>query len=414
MNSPRSRTDFDVVIVGGGMVGTCLAALVAADERLAGWRVALLESTPPRQPRDGDVDLRVSAVSRASQRILEVAGAWQAIEPHACPYADMVVWDAASQSDARDAVHFSAAETGEPNLGHIAENLRVQWALHESPHLRSTTQLRSGFESVEFDTEAAKVHLADGRTLTCTLVIGADGAQSLTREQAGIGRAGWAYGQSAVVAHLRTGRSHRETAYQRFLPTGPLAFLPLRDGRVSLVWSTTSEEAELLLAAEPAAFASSVSAASDHVLGDVELASGRAQFPLGLWHAREYVRARLALVGDAAHTIHPLAGQGVNLGFLDCASLVQVLAKAVEDGDEYAGFRVLRRYERWRRSENALVMGACDTLNRVFTKKGMGIAAARRLGMTLVTGQPLLRRALVGRALGLGGDVPAIVKRTAE
>jgi 2-octaprenylphenol hydroxylase len=150
------------------------------------------------------------------------------------------------------------------------------------------------------------------------------------------------------------------------------------------------------------------------VLGDVELASGRAQFPLGLWHSREYVRAGLALVGDAAHTIHPLAGQGVNLGFLDCASLVQVLAQAVEDGEEYAGFKVLRRYERWRRSENALVMGACDSLNRVFTEKGMGIAAARRLGMRLVTGQPLLRRALVGRALGLEGDVPAIVKRTGE
>jgi 2-octaprenylphenol hydroxylase len=412
MNPPRSRNDFDVVIVGGGMVGTCLAALIARDERLSGLRVALLESSPPAQPRDGDAGLRVSALSRASQRILTVAGAWDAIEPHACPYADMVVWDAASEADARDAVRFSAAETGEPNLGHIAENLRVQWALHESPHLRGTTQLCTGLETVEFDSDTVKVRLADGRTLSCALVIGADGGQSPTREQVGIGRAGWPYGQTAVVAHLRTERPHRETAWQRFLPTGPLAFLPLRDGRVSLVWSTTPEEAESLVAAAPEAFSRSVTEASDRVLGDVVLASRRAGFPLGLWHSREYVRAGLALVGDAAHTIHPLAGQGVNLGFLDCASLVQVLGQAMEDGEDYAGLRVLRRYERWRRSENALVMGICDGLNRLFSEKGMGIAAARRLGMSLVTGQPLLRRALVSRALGLDGDVPAIVKRT--
>lgn len=412
MNSPRKRHDFDVVIVGGGMVGTCLAALIAADERLAGWRVAVLESSSPRQPVDGDVDLRVSALSRASQRILTVAGAWDAIEPHACPYTDMIVWDAASEAHARDAVHFSAAETGEADLGHIAENLRVQWALHESPRLRGTTQLRAGFEAVEFEPDAVTVRLADGRSLSCALVIGADGGQSLTRERSGIGRSGRDYGQTAIVAHLRTERPHCQAAYQRFLPTGPLALLPLGDGRVSLVWSTTSEAAERLLAAAPDDFSRSVTEASDRVLGEAVLASSRAGFPLALWHAREYVRPGLALVGDAAHTIHPLAGQGVNLGFLDCASLVQVLGEAVADGEEFAGLRTLRRYERWRRSENALVMGVCDGLNRLFTETGTGVAAARRLGMSLVTGQPLLRHGLVGRALGLHGDVPAIVKRT--
>jgi 2-octaprenylphenol hydroxylase len=166
-----------------------------------------------------------------------------------------------------------------------------------------------------------------------------------------------------------------------------------------------------LLNLEPAEFSQRVTAASDRVLGECTLDSGRAGFPLGLWHSREYVRPGLALVGDAAHTIHPLAGQGVNLGFLDCASLVQVLGQAVDAGEEHAGLRVLRRYERWRRSENALVMGACDGLNRLFGEKGMAVAAARRLGMSLVTSQPLLRRALVQRALGLEGDLPAIVTR---
>ncbi len=162
---------------------------------------------------------------------------------------------------------------------------------------------------------------------------------------------------------------------------------------------------------DPAEFSRRVTVASDRVLGEAVLDSGRAGFPLALWHAREYVRPGLALAGDAAHTIHPLAGQGVNLGFLDCASLVQVLGDAVAAGDDFAGLRVLRRYERWRRSENALVLGVCDSLKHLFGQQGVAVAAARRLGMQVVTSQPLMRRALVQRALGLEGDLPAIVKR---
>jgi 2-octaprenylphenol hydroxylase len=323
----------------------------------------------------------------------------------------MVVWDAAGRLDGRDTLRFSAAEAGEPNLGYIAENLRVQWALHESPHACDVTQLRAGLESLEFDDEAARVTLSDGRRYSCALVVGADGGQSRTRELCGIGRAGWSYGQTAVVAHLRTQRPHRDTAWQRFLPDGPLALLPLRDGRVSLVWSTTPEEAAVLQAAEPAEFARRVTAASDRVLGDLQLDSGRAGLPLALWHSREYVRPRLALAGDAAHTIHPLAGQGVNLGLLDCASLVEVLGDTVAAGGDPFGLRALRRYERWRRSENALMLGVCDTLNRLFTQKSVAVAGARRAGMALVAQQPFARRALMQRALGLAGDLPALVSR---
>ena len=402
------RHDFDLVIVGGGMVGACLAALVGAEPRLAGWKVAIVEPAAPRPPVDGETDLRVSALSRGSQRILAHAGAWAAIEPHASPYSEMVVWDAASRPDARDALHFSAAETGEPDLGCIVENLRVQWALLESRPLRAATQIRAGLDALEFDAEAARLTLTDGRRISCALVVGADGSQSRTRELCGISRAGWTYGQSAVIGHLRSERPHRHTAWQRFLPEGPLALLPMRDGRVSLVWTTTPEEAAALLALEGTEFGRRVTEASAGVLGRLEPDGARAAYPLALWHAREYVRPRLALAGDAAHVIHPLAGQGVNLGFLDCASLVEVLADAVAAGSEPAGLRTLRRYERWRRSENALMLGTTDTLNGLFRQKSVAAATLRRLGMAVVAGQPLLRRGLVQRALGLAGDLPAL------
>lgn len=405
------RNDFDVIIVGGGMVGACVAALLARDERLAGWRIAVVEPTTPSAPRAGVVDLRVSALSRASERILRHAGAWPLIEAGACPYSDMVVWDAAGRRDGRDTLRFSAAETSEPNLGWIAENLQVQWALQQSPHARGVTQLRAGLEGLEFDEESARVTLSDGRRYACALAIGADGGKSRVRELCGIGRAGWTYGQTAVVAHLRTGHPHCGTAYQRFLPDGPIALLPLSDGRVSLVWTTTPAEAAELQAMEPAEFGRRVTEASDRVLGALELDGGRAGLPLALWHSREYVRPNLALVGDAAHTIHPLAGQGVNLGFLDAAALVEVLGDAVVAGGDPFAPRTLRRYERWRRSENALMLGVCDTINRLFGEKNVAVAGARRLGLALVAGQPLARRALVQRALGLTGDLPALVTR---
>ena len=411
--SGARRPDFDLVIVGGGMVGLATAALVAREPRLAGQRVAVVEKATPRAPVDGDLDLRVSALSRASERVLAAAGAWPAIEPHACPYERMVVWDAASTPEAADALRFDAAEAGEPDLGHIVENLRVQWALAESPALRGVTQLRAGLDALEIGADAVKIGLDDGRGVTAGLVVGADGGPSKVRELCGISRGGWSYGQVAVVAHLEPERPHRNTAWQRFLPEGPLALLPLGDCRVSLVWTTTPQAATSLAEADPAEFGRRVTESSAGVLGALRLASGRAGFPLALWHAREYVRPRLALVGDAAHTIHPLAGQGVNLGFLDAASLVEVLAEAADSGTDPASLRALRRYARWRRAENAVMLGACDTINRTFGERSVAVAGLRRLGLAAVGAQAPVRRLLMRRALGLAGDLPAIVARPA-
>ena len=405
-----SRPDFDIVVVGGGIVGPCFAALAARDPHVGGLRVALVEPATPIPPRPGEVDLRVSALSRASQRILDAVQAWQPIELQACAYSEMVVWDAASQPDAPDALRFSAAETGEPDLGHIVENLRMQWALSESPLLRRMTRLHTALAELDHGEDAMRLTLADGRRLRAALVVGADGGASPTRELSGIERDGRPYSQAAVVAHLTTERPHADTAWQRFLHSGPIALLPLRDGRVSIVWTTTPAEAESLVGLPAEGFSARVTEASGGALGALTLASGRARFPLALWHAREYCRPRIALVGDAAHTIHPLAGQGANLGLLDCACLIEVLSGALAAGEDWTGLRVLRRYERWRRSENALMMSLVDGLNRLFGAANPVVSSLRRLGMSMVAQQSPLRRALIEHALGVRGDVPQLVR----
>jgi 2-octaprenylphenol hydroxylase len=405
------RPDFHIVIVGGGMVGACIAALAAIDPHFAELRIAVLEAHPPAPPPGDEIDLRVSAVSRASQRVLTAVGAWSRIPPQCLsPYQDMIVWDAAGKPRGAGAIHFSASASSEPNLGHIAENRQVQWALYDcQPFRQRVTLLRAELTGLTLESERAVVSLSDGRTLSAALVIGSDGAASLSRKLAGIETVGWDYDQRAFVTHVRTEHSHSHTAWQRFLRDGPIAFLPLADGRSSIVWTTRPAHAEQLATCPPAAAAREIETAIDGALGKVEIAAARLHFPLRLTHARSYCKERFVLVGDAAHSIHPLAGQGVNLGFLDCAALIEVLAQALADGADRSAFaelRVLRRYERWRKSENLLALGLVDGLNRLFSTPDATLAWVRRAGLSAVDSSALAKRFFMGRAMGTSGELP--------
>lgn len=395
----------DIAVVGAGLVGAAAAAALAR----AGWRVALLEAQAPAPVAPGaDVDLRVSAISRASERLLRGLGAWESVAPERrCPYRGMVVWDAAGTGEVR----FDAADLGEPDLGHIVENRALQHALWQAalaagvvPYAPATVA------ALAVAADAATLTLADGRALVARLVVAADGADSKLRALAGFAVEGEAYDQHAVVAHLRPAEPHRAIAWQRFQPGGPLALLPLADGRCSIVWSTTPAHAEQLLALDPAAFGAAVSAGADQRLGAMALESKRARFPLRRQHARRYVDDRLALIGDAAHVVHPLAGQGVNLGFLDAAALAEVLTAARAKGDDPGERAVLRAYERWRHAENEATLQAMDGFERLFGNPSRLMALARNAGMALFDRSGPVKRAVMRRAMGLEGDLPALVR----
>lgn len=405
------KRDFDIVIAGGGMVGAGLAALLRSHAPTAALRVAVLEPRPALLPgAQTPWDLRVSALSRASQRLLELTGAWPRVAARGVgPYERMVIWEEAGGPTDTGALRLDAADLGEPDLGHMVENRTVQAALLDCAVAAGATLLRVGVESLERGERGVSVTAGDGRKFAAALVVAADGVDSTVRRLAGIATRGWDYGQRAVVAQLEPQRPQPRTAWQRFLSTGPLALLPLADGSVSLVWSTTPEQAQELARLDDASFAARVTEASAGVLGWLAPRGARATFPLRLLHALAYARPGIVLAGDAAHGVHPLAGQGVNLGFLDCAALVEVLSDAVGRGADPGDLAVLRRYERWRKADNVPAMLFMDGLQRLFSNDDALLSLARRAGLGLVNQMQPLKRALVGRALGLSGDLPRLL-----
>jgi len=398
---------FDLAIVGGGMVGAALAC-AGADRGLS---IALIDGQPPQRTwPDGQMDLRVSALSRASQRLLQRVGVWPRIsELGVSPYREMRVWDAVGGAE----IHFDSAELGEPDLGHIVENRVTRLALWERLEAADGVQLLCPASLAQLETEGtqALLRLADERRLTADLVVGADGRASFVREALGIGVDALDYAQRGIVANIEVAHWHRETAWQRFLPTGPLAFLPLADGRCSIVWSADEERAEYLMGLDDAAFIGELEVAFAKRLGPILGAGPRAAFPLQRQHAREYVRPRVALVGDAAHSIHPLAGQGVNLGFLDVAALVDALDHARERRRSLGSLQTLRRYERARRGDNAAMVAAMDGFKRVFGNRNPLLVGARNLGLSAAEHLRGIKALFIKQALGLGDNLPTLARR---
>ncbi|MBK8637420.1 MAG: UbiH/UbiF/VisC/COQ6 family ubiquinone biosynthesis hydroxylase [Chromatiaceae bacterium] len=397
----------DLLLVGGGMVGAALAAACSG----LGLTIVVAEGREPcRAWPVGEIDLRVSALGRASQRLLERLGAWDRMrELGMSPYREMRVWDAVGGAS----IHFDSADFGEPDLGHIVENRVTQLALWErleaAPDIRLLCPARGLRLTLTGD--RALLDLTDGRCVAARLLVGADGRDSWARARAGITTSGWDYDQQAIVANVRVTEPHRQTAWQRFLPTGPLAFLPLADGRCSIVWSATEDRARQLMALDDSAFRSELETAFERRLGAVTAIGRRAAFPLRLQHADQYVRPHLALIGDAAHALHPLAGQGVNLGFLDAAQLADNLAEALAKGRDIGGLWTLRRYERARRGENMRMLGVMEAFQRLFGNRNPLLVAARGAGLAVADRSPFLKRAFIEQALGLGEDLPRLARR---
>jgi 2-octaprenylphenol hydroxylase len=396
--------DFDVVIVGGGVVGTVMAGLLTTRGLSAPGRVAVVaDSFASAATVHADWDLRVFALSRASQRLLEACGIWTSLPAQRlCAYERMCVWDATGEPGGRGSVTFDCAEIGEANLGFIVDGNALQWHCLLAARNAGVALIQGGLDAVRSTDAHIAVRLGDGRELRSHLLIAADGPNSPSRALLGIETAGHAYHQDALVAHVRTAKPHGNTAWQRFLETGPLAFLPLSDGRSSIVWSTSLPEAARLRSLDGAAFGAALTAASGAVLGDCELSSPLASHPLKLQYALEYARPRAVLLGDAAHVIHPLAGQGLNLGLLDCAALAEVLGQAAGAAG-FGEYRLLRRYERWRRSDNLVAAAALDGLERLFSSTEPMSAGLRVAGLGLVDKLPFVKRRLAQHAMGLSG-----------
>jgi len=391
----RRGPALDAAVVGGGMVGAAAALALAR----AGFAVALLEARAPAPWRaEDEVDLRVVGLAPSSIALLDGLGVWTSIrDSRAGPYAQMHVWDAESGA----AIHFDAADEGRDLLGCIVENNLVQWRLWQALEGAGVRRLCPA-EVARFEArgDRVQIELADGAVLAARLLVAADGAGSPLRAQAGIATSGRDYGQRAVVAHVATERPHGRTAWQRFLPGGPLAFLPLADGRSSIVWSLPDDEAARVLALADEAFRDALGLASDFRLGRIVGTTKRAAFPLRLQLAERYQAERFVLLGDAAHAVHPLAGQGVNLGLRDVAELRDVLAGARAAGRDIAAGHVLRRYARRRRSADTLDARGFDALARIYAWQAPPLVAARALGVRLLDRCLPLKRALAAHAAG--------------
>jgi 2-octaprenylphenol hydroxylase len=394
-----------VIVAGAGVVGLAVAALLTVGRCADRLRVLVLDARPLPRWRAEDLDPRVYALSRASQQLLDRAGVWQRVlRLRAAPYRRMRVWEGAD-AFAPHALDFDSADIGEPDLGHIVEDSLLRLALGEALAAAPHAQIQVGAEisAVAVHDREVVVDLANAGAVRGTVLLAADGSDSTVRRLCGLPVTSRRHEQTAIVTHVTSSAGHQDTAWQRFLPGGPLALLPLVDGRSSVVWSLPVLEAERLLPAGDREFLAELNAASAGVLGELTACSKRIGFSLQSLHALRYATHRVALLGDAAHTVHPLAGQGMNLGLLDAAAMAAVIEDAILGGEDCGDLKVLRRYERERKGDNLAMLTVFDGLNRLFGLPGWA-APLRLLGLRAVESAYPVKRLLMQKALGLAAE----------
>jgi 2-octaprenyl-6-methoxyphenol hydroxylase len=397
----------DVLVGGAGFAGLALG--IALRQGL-GESFAVTVADPALSAVQSK-DPRATAIAAAARRLFEAIGVWDAVAPSAQPILDMVVTDSKLNDAVRPTLltFGGEVEPGEP-FAHMIENRHLIDALVAKAKELGVTLKATVVEGFELTAHGIDVRLASGEKISARLLVGADGARSNIREQAGIATHGWNYGQSAIVTTVAHERDHEGRAEEHFLPAGPFAILPLTGKRSSIVWTESTREAERMVALPDADFHDELEQRFGLQLGDIEVVGPRRAFPLGLFTARSFIAERLALVGDAAHIIHPIAGQGLNMGLRDVAALAEAVADSARLGLDIGGPDVLERYQRWRRFDTMTMGVATDGLNRLFSNHSDVLRLARDLGLGVVERIPALKRVFIREAAGFTGDVPKLLK----
>jgi 2-octaprenyl-6-methoxyphenol hydroxylase len=399
----------DLIIVGGGLNGPALA-LAASN---AGFSVTIVDALPAATRSLRDFDGRSYALALTSKRLLQGIGIWPDVADHAQPMLEIKVTDGrAGEGAAPWMMHFDHAEIEEGPMGYLVEDrhLRAAFlaAMDASDLITQIDATRVVAQDVGAD--GVTVTLANGDTIKGGLLIGSDGRGSGTGARAGIKRIGWGYDQTAVVCAVEHDKPHAGIAHQFFMPNGPLAILPLTGNRSSIVWSETTQCATHLMTLGDAAFLDELRPAFGSFLGQIGLTGARFTYPLGLTLAQTFIADRVALIGDAAHGVHPIAGQGLNAGLRDVAALAQVLTEARARGEDIGGAQTLARYQEWRRFDTTTLALATDTFNRLFSNDNPLLRAARDIGMAAINAAPTLRRGFIREAAGLTGELPNLMR----
>jgi 2-octaprenylphenol hydroxylase len=400
-------TEYDIVIVGAGVVGATAALALAQNKSL---RIALLDAREITADwNKAACEQRVSAITLASQRIFQQLGVWTGIQARRIsPYRHMTVWDATGKGK----IQFDSATLGLAALGYIVEDQVMRAALLDA--LRSAQiDLLAPVTLTAYENKISHIELttANQEIFTAKLIIAADGGDSWVRAAAAIDVKARRYEHTAITAALTTTLPHGMIARQRFLTRGPLAFLPLaNENSCSIVWSTSPAHAAELMALDDDAFRQAVAQAFQYELGEVLTVSPRVSFSLQRRHAQHYVQARLALIGDAAHTIHPLAGQGMNLGLLDAVCLAETVATAIAKQRDYASYATLRRYERWRKTDNLAMLTFVEAMKQLFGQEARAVQAVRTAGLNLVDKSQFIKNFFAAYAAGNHGDLPAMAR----